>query len=74
MIIMLWNELDYETQMKIIDRMISLLQNEDDDLMQDGLMAAVHELETWSNSPLQDKDIIDGSEPFVALAQFNYKN
>lgn len=60
--------------MKIIDRMISLLQNEDDDLMQDGLMAAVHELETWSNSPVPDKHIIDGTEPFVAQAQFNYKN
>jgi hypothetical protein len=70
---MLWNELDYETQMKIIDRMISLLQDEDNDLMQDGIMAAVHELETWSNSPLEDKDIID-NEPFVAQAQFNLKN
>ncbi len=62
---MIWNELDYLTQMRVIDRIVELLKNEDDDLMQDGIIAAVHELEIWSNSPIEDKD-----EPFIAQAQY----
>jgi hypothetical protein len=62
---MIWNELDYETQMKVIDKVVDLLKHEDDALMQDGIMAAVHELEIWSNSPVTNDD-----EPYVAQAQF----
>jgi len=57
---MLWNELEYSDQMKIIDRIVSLLEKEDDSLMQDGIIAAIHELEVWSNSPCQilDEDVL----------------
>jgi hypothetical protein len=62
---MIWNELDYVTQMRVVDRIVDLLKDENDDLMQDGIIAAVHELEIWSNSP-----IVDPNEPYVAQAQF----
>jgi hypothetical protein len=61
---MLWNELDYELQSKVIDRIVSLLKEEEDDSMQDGIIAAVHELEVWSNTPCQ---IFDEKE-YVAIA------
>lgn len=50
---MIWNQLPYELQQKVIDRIVTLLEDEENDLMQDGLIAAVHELEVWSNSPCQ---------------------
>jgi hypothetical protein len=50
---MIWNELPYELQQKVINRIVTLLEHEDDDLMQDGLIAAVHELEVWSNTPCE---------------------
>jgi hypothetical protein len=54
---MIWNQLTYETQTKIVDKIIDLLKEDNDDLTQDGLIAAVNELETWSNSPiLSQKD------------------
>ncbi len=54
---MLWNHLEYKTQSKVIDRIVDLLKDEEDDLIQDGIIAAVHELEVWSNSPCQ---VIEG--------------
>ena len=48
---MLWNELNYDLQQKVIDRIVDLLKDEENDAMQDGLIAAVHELEVWSNTP-----------------------
>jgi hypothetical protein len=50
---MLWNHLDYSLQCKVIDRIVDLLKDEEDELMQDGIIAAVHELEVWSNSPCE---------------------
>ena len=50
---MLWNHLEYKTQSRVIDRIVDLLKDEEDDLMQDGIIAAIHELEVWSNSPCQ---------------------
>lgn len=55
----LWNHLDYNLQSKVIDRIVDLLKDEEDDAMQDGIIAAVHELEVWSNSPcvvMEEKD------------------
>jgi len=48
---MLWNHLKYNLQQKVIDRIVDLLKDEEDDAMVDGIIAAVHELEVWSNSP-----------------------
>ena len=66
---MIWNELDYATQMRVIDKIVDLLKDEDDGLMQDGIIAAVHELEIWSNSPIEG-EIEPEADPFVAQAQF----
>ena len=63
--IMIWTDLDFTTQEKVIDKIVELLKNEDDDLVQDGLMAAVHELELWSNRPIPETE-----EPFIAQAQY----
>jgi hypothetical protein len=64
---MLWNHLDYSTQVKVIDRIVDLLKDEENDLMQDGIIAAVHELEVWSNTPCQ---IVgeDGSTEYAAIS------
>lgn len=51
---MLWNQLDYGVQAKVIDRIVDLLKEEDNGLMQDGIIAAVHELELWSNKNLEE--------------------
>lgn len=63
---MLWNQLDYGVQAMIIDRIVDLLKNEDNDLMQDGIMAAVHELELWSNKNLEE--LHNKANDYVAVA------
>lgn len=50
---MIWNQLPYELQQKVINRIVTLLETESDDAMQDGIIAAVHELEVWSNTPCE---------------------
>jgi hypothetical protein len=50
---MIWNQLSYELQNKVIDRIVDLLKEENDDSVVDGIMAAVHELDLWSNKPCQ---------------------
>jgi len=61
---MIWNELEYSLQVKVMDRIVDLLKDEEDDEMQDGLIAAIHELEVWSNTPCQ----IIGGDEYVASA------
>lgn len=65
---MLWNELEYKVQLKVIERIIELFSSEEDGHMQDAIMAAINELEVWSNSPCQvynhsDEYIADGQDP-----------
>jgi hypothetical protein len=62
---MLWNELDYDLQSKVIDKIVDLIRDEDDNEVVDGIMSAVHELEVWSNSPCI---IMDEDKGFVAEA------
>lgn len=64
---MLWNQLDYNVQALVIDRIIDLLREENNDLMQDGIMAAVHELELWSNKNLDE--LMDKPNDYVAIAK-----
>jgi hypothetical protein len=64
---MIWNELDYGLQVKVIDRIVELLKDEEDGDMQDGLIAAIHELEVWSNTPCQTVGE-DGLPEYVAVA------
>lgn len=58
---MIWNELPYHIQSRVIDRIVDLLKDEEDDVMQDGIIAAVHELEVWSNSPCT---VVDGEHSY----------
>jgi hypothetical protein len=66
---MLWNQLNYETQMKILDRIGDLIFQEEDEAMQFGIAAAITELELWSNSPIREEEnLVDLSkETFVDL-------
>lgn len=68
---MLWNKLEYQEQLQIIDKIVSLLEKEEDPRVQDGLMAAIHELELWSNSPIQslepEENIVFATDPMDDL-------
>jgi hypothetical protein len=65
---MQWNELDWDTQMIIVDRISSLLS--EDDEMNVGIIAAISELEIWSNSPCTVME----ADPFVSLASDQESN
>lgn len=64
---MQWNELDYETQMKILDRIGDLINQEKDVVIQYGIAAAINELEIWSNSPIREVTSLEdmSKETFV---------
>lgn len=49
----LWNEIDYDTQKRVMDLIEELLLKRTDEDLQDGMAAALSELEIWSNSPCQ---------------------
>jgi hypothetical protein len=51
---MQWNNIDYDMQMKILDRIGDLILQETDESMQFGIAAAITELEVWSNSPIRE--------------------
>jgi hypothetical protein len=63
---MLWNQLDYGVQAMVIDRIVDLLKEENDSLVQDGIIAAVHELELWSNKDLDE--LHNKANDYVATA------
>jgi hypothetical protein len=48
---MQWNDLDYEVQRKVYDRLEKTLLEEPDEEMQNAIVAAIEELEHWDNSP-----------------------
>jgi hypothetical protein len=69
---MQWNEVDYDNQMKVVDRISDLLDKERDPIMLAGIIAAIHELEIWSNSPcIVIEYDFDDETPFVAEAVDN---
>lgn len=49
-----WNKLDYDFQMEILDKLSKLADKEKDPIVKEGIIAAIHELEIWSNSPTQE--------------------
>jgi|SRR5271166_3338684 len=61
---MQWNEIDYEMQMKILDRIGDLILQEKDEAMQFGIAAAITELEVWSNSPINDRPQLPKKTPW----------
>jgi hypothetical protein len=56
---LLWNEIDYETQVKVMDLVEQLLLKQTEIPLQDGMAAALAELEIWSNSPCKVLEQID---------------
>lgn len=48
---MLWNECDYELQERVLLRISFLISQEKNLEIKDGLIAAINELEIWSNHP-----------------------
>lgn len=52
---MQWNDLDYETQLLVMDRFGDMLLAEQDEGLQFAMAAALVELETWSNTPVIER-------------------
>lgn len=46
-----WNDVDYKTQKKILDMLEDLLLKQTEFDIQDAMVAAIVELEVWSNRP-----------------------
>lgn len=68
---MLWNELTWEMQMQVVDKIEEVLLKETNVEMQDAIVAAMNELEIWSNTPCKIIEDFRGSEegePYVANA------
>lgn len=63
---MQWNNLDYEVQVKIMSLIEDLLLEQTDIEIQDGMVAALKELEMWSNTPCPTTE--DWPYPYVADA------
>lgn len=65
---MLWNDISYELQLQVINKMGDLMLKEKDEFLQFAMAAAMVELEMWSNSPCSSE------EPYVAFAIDNYED
>ena len=48
---MLWNEISYEDQTIILDKICELAKQELNYTIRKGLVAAINELDAWSNNP-----------------------
>jgi hypothetical protein len=48
---MMWSDLPYSEQLKILDKINNILDYEQDPSVKIGLSAAIDELKIWSNSP-----------------------
>lgn len=59
-----WNDVDYKTQKKILDMLEELLLKQTEFEIQDAMVAAIVELEVWSNRPCPVQDI-DGNGPYM---------
>lgn len=65
----LWNNVDYKTQRRILGMLEDLLLKQTDFEIQDAMVAAIVELETWSNRPCAVQDV-DEQGPYIAHAYF----
>lgn len=54
---LLWNEIEYETQVKILELIEECLLKQKDIPIQDAMVAAINELELWDNSPCEGYDV-----------------
>ena len=69
---MQWNELDYSVQQKVMGLIEELLLKQTDIEIQDGMVAALTELEVWSNSPCLTTD--DWPYSYIAQAMGQDEN
>lgn len=66
---MQWNNFDYQTQKKILDMLEDLLLKQTDIDIQEAMVAAILELEAWSNRPCPVQDA-DERGSFISQAYF----
>lgn len=59
---MLWNDLNYDLQLKVYACIEGALLKEKDESIQDAIVLAIKELEIWDNSPCP---IIEENAPIV---------
>lgn len=58
----LWNHLQYIDQVKAMNRISDLIQDETDPLTKIALAAALIELEIWSNGPVESANLLIDAE------------
>ena len=75
---MLWNDLNYDLQLKVYDCIEKLLLKEKDESIQGALILAMKELEAWDNSPCSVIDrvedqiyVIDNSWDVIPVKRFD---
>jgi hypothetical protein len=64
---MQWNDVDYKTQRKILDMLEDLLLKQTNTDIQEAMVAAILELEAWSNRPCPVQ-YEDENGPYIAQA------
>jgi len=74
---MLWNELSYEAQQTILDKIANLVSKESDVNIKQGLVAALNELDAWSNNPCPEliaKPVSIIPEPICNFSSYYKRN
>lgn len=59
---MQWNDLDFEMQRQVLDKIGNLMLEEVDEHLQFAIAAGIVELELWSNTPCKILGDFEGSE------------
>jgi hypothetical protein len=66
-----WNDVDYKTQQKVLGLLEDLLLKQSNFEIQDAMVAAIVELEVWSNRPCPVQDV-DNIGVYIAQASDPY--
>lgn len=61
--IIMWNHLQHIDQMRAMNKIAELMDSQTDEIMRVALMAALTELEIWSNTPLDLVNALVHDEP-----------
>lgn len=59
----MWNHLQYIDQMRAMNKIAELIENQTDETIRVALAAALTELEIWSNTPLSVVNALVHDEP-----------
>jgi hypothetical protein len=71
---MQWNDVDYKTQKKILDMLEELLLKQTEFEIQDAMVAAIVELEVWSNRPCPIQDMDNNGSYMIQPDPFKEEN